>query len=95
MGVLIAASSVAVLTTVGIILSLVVESFQFFQMIPFTDFVFGIHWSPQIAIREDQVGASGAFGAIPLLGDLFDLGFKANRAECFRSGRSDGRRLSR
>lgn len=67
MGVLIAASSVAVLTTVGIILSLVVESFQFFQMIPFTDFVFGIHWSPQIAIREDQVGASGAFGAIPLL----------------------------
>ena len=67
MAVLIAASSVAILTTVGIVLSLIFESIQFFRQIPFTDFVFGLHWSPQTAIREDQVGASGAFGAIPLL----------------------------
>jgi phosphate transport system permease protein len=26
-----------------------------------------MHWSPQIAIREDQVGSSGAFGSVPLL----------------------------
>ena len=64
---LVAASTVAVLTTIGIVLSLLVESFQFFRMIPITDFVFGLHWSPQTAIREDQVGATGAFGAIPLL----------------------------
>jgi phosphate transport system permease protein len=30
------------------------------------DFLFGTKWSPQIAIRADQVGSSGAFGAIPL-----------------------------
>src|SRR5690606_35760766 len=30
------------------------------------EFLFGLNWSPQTAIREDQVGSSGAFGAIPL-----------------------------
>ncbi|MBT5521176.1 MAG: phosphate ABC transporter permease subunit PstC, partial [Rhodospirillales bacterium] len=64
---LIAASTVAILTTIGIILSLVVESFRFFQMVPISNFLFGVHWSPQTAIRVDQVGAAGSFGAIPLL----------------------------
>ncbi len=67
MTLLIAASSVAILTTIGIVLSLIFESIQFFRQIPIIDFVFGLHWSPQTAIRADQVGASGAFGAIPLL----------------------------
>ena len=67
MGVLIACSTVAVLTTIGIVLSLVFESVQFFRAVPVTDFLFGLKWSPQTAIRADQVGASGAFGAIPLL----------------------------
>ncbi|NQU61309.1 MAG: phosphate ABC transporter permease subunit PstC [Rhodospirillales bacterium] len=71
MSLLIAASTIAVLTTIGIVLSLVVESIQFFRIVSFTDFVFGIHWSPQMAIRTDQVGASGAFGAIPLLVGTF------------------------
>jgi len=68
---LIAASTIAVLTTIGIVLSLVVESIQFFRIVPITDFVFGLHWSPQMAIRADQVGASGGFGAIPLLVGTF------------------------
>ena len=67
MVILIAASTVAILTTIGIVLSLIVESFRFFQMVPINNFLFGIHWSPQTAIRVDQVGAAGAFGAIPLL----------------------------
>ncbi|MBC8339815.1 MAG: phosphate ABC transporter permease subunit PstC [Alphaproteobacteria bacterium] len=67
MGLLIACSTVAVLTTIGIVLSLVFESFLFFRKVPITDFLFGLQWSPQTAIRADQVGASGAFGAIPLL----------------------------
>ncbi|NQV83820.1 MAG: phosphate ABC transporter permease subunit PstC [Rhodospirillales bacterium] len=71
MGILIACSTVAVLTTVGIVLSLVFESIQFFRTIPVTDFLFGLQWSPQTAIRVDQVGASGAFGAIPLLVGTF------------------------
>ncbi|MBL4614343.1 MAG: hypothetical protein JKY27_05660, partial [Magnetovibrio sp.] len=65
-GILIASSTVAILSTVGIIASLLFESLRFFGEIPLTDFLFGTHWSPQTAIREDQVGASGSFGAIPL-----------------------------
>ena len=67
MAVLILCSSVAILTTIGIVASLIFESIRFFQIVPITDFLFGLHWSPQMAIREDQVGSSGAFGAIPLL----------------------------
>jgi phosphate transport system permease protein len=52
---------------VGIVLSVLIESIRFFQMVPITDFLFGLKWSPQIAMRSDQVGSSGAFGAIPLL----------------------------
>ena len=63
---LIACSSIAILTTVGIVLSLVFESIRFFGKVPFFDFAFGIQWSPQTALRDDQVGAAGLFGAIPL-----------------------------
>ena len=63
---LLLSSTVAILTTVGIVLSVLFESIRFFQLVPITDFLFGLNWSPQIAIREDQQGASGAFGAIPL-----------------------------
>jgi len=48
------------------VLSVLFEALRFFRMVPFTDFLFGTVWSPQIAIREDQVGASGAFGVVPL-----------------------------
>lgn len=63
---LIASSVVAILTTVGIVLSLIFEASRFFLRVPLTDFLFGMEWSPQIALRADQVGASGAFGAVPL-----------------------------
>jgi phosphate transport system permease protein len=56
----------AVLTTVGIVLSLLFEALRFFAQVPFFDFLFGLHWSPQTALRADQVGASGTFGAVPL-----------------------------
>ncbi len=60
-------SFIAVLTTLGIVMSVLFEAVRFFHKIPFTDFLFGLHWSPQMAIRADQVGASGSFGFIPLL----------------------------
>ena len=63
---LIASSTVAILTTVGIILSVLFEAFRFFQSVPVFDFLLGTEWSPQTAIRSDQVGASGAFGMLPL-----------------------------
>ena len=64
--VLIASSGVAVLTTIGIVLSLIFESLRFFRAVPLHEFLFGLHWSPQLALRADQVGGSGAFGAVPL-----------------------------
>ncbi|HEU4623893.1 MAG TPA: phosphate ABC transporter permease subunit PstC [Steroidobacteraceae bacterium] len=63
---LIGSSLIAVLTTVGIIASVAVEGLRFFGKVPWYEFLFGLHWSPQTAIRPDQVGSSGAFGAIPL-----------------------------
>jgi phosphate transport system permease protein len=63
---LLAASSIAVLTTVGIVLSVLFEAIRFFNEVPVTEFLFGLNWSPQTAIRADQVGSSGSFGAVPL-----------------------------
>lgn len=65
-GLLFLCSLIAVLTTVGIILSVVFEAARFFSVVPPTEFLFGTRWSPQMAIRADQVGSSGAFGAVPL-----------------------------
>ena len=63
---LIAASSIAIFTTIGIVLSVLFEAIRFFQKVPATEFLFGLNWSPQTAIRADQVGSSGSFGAVPL-----------------------------
>ncbi len=63
---LIASALLAVLTTIGIVLSLIFESIRFFDKVPITSFLFGLEWSPQTALRADQVGSSGSFGAVPL-----------------------------
>jgi phosphate transport system permease protein len=63
---LIGCSTIAVFTTIGIVASVAFEAFRFFSMISPIDFLFGTTWSPQMAIREDQVGSSGSFGAVPL-----------------------------
>ena len=68
---LICCSAIAILTTVGIVLSVLFESYRFFQQVPLTDFLFGLKWSPQMAIRADQAGSSGSFGAIPVLAGTF------------------------
>ncbi|MBL7004429.1 MAG: phosphate ABC transporter permease subunit PstC, partial [Gammaproteobacteria bacterium] len=76
--ILLASSSlVAVITTFGIVLSLIFETFRFFQHIPFFDFIFGTHWSPQMAIRADQAGSSGGFGFIPLFSGTLLIAFIA------------------
>lgn len=70
-GLLFTCSAVAILTTVGIIASLVLDSIRFFSSVPSTEFLFGTQWSPQTAIRADQVGSTGAFGAMPLFVGTF------------------------
>ncbi|MDK9698401.1 MAG: phosphate ABC transporter permease subunit PstC [Siculibacillus sp.] len=65
--VLLLAATVAVITTIGIVLSVAFETMQFFSKVPPLDFLFGLEWSPQTAMRADQVGSSGAFGIVPLV----------------------------
>jgi phosphate transport system permease protein len=69
--ILLACSTLAVFVTLGIVLSVVYESIRFFQAVPMHQFLFGLEWSPQTALRADQVGSSASFGAVPLfLGTL-------------------------
>jgi len=69
---LMGASLMAILTTFGIVLSLIFESIRFFQSVSVVEFLTGTRWSPQTALRADQVGSSGAFGAVPLFwGTIF------------------------
>jgi phosphate transport system permease protein len=67
---LILCSVVAILTTIGIVLSLIFESLRFFQHVPFYKFLFGLHWSPQSAFTGAGTEAGAVdpniFGAVPL-----------------------------
>ncbi len=68
---LVSCASLAILTTLGIVLSVLFEAIRFFQQVGILEFITGTKWSPQTAIRADQVGSSGSFGAVPLfLGTL-------------------------
>ncbi|MDE3015755.1 MAG: phosphate ABC transporter permease subunit PstC [Pseudomonadota bacterium] len=65
------AAAVSVLVTLAIVFSVLVEAVRFFRIVPLSDFLFGLQWSPQMAMRANQAGSSGAFGAVPLfLGTL-------------------------
>ncbi|MES2045223.1 MAG: phosphate ABC transporter permease subunit PstC [Pseudomonadota bacterium] len=68
---LLAASLIAILTTIGIIASLLVESLRFFRIVPLGDFLFGTHWSPQVIDPRDP-GAT--LGAVPLFWGTFFIG---------------------
>ena len=68
---LLGASLIAILTTVGIVGSLLFESARFFSIVPITDFLFGTHWSPQVIDPRDP-GAS--LGAVPLFWGTFFIG---------------------
>jgi len=74
---LVICSSIAILTTLGIVLSVLFESIRFFHSVPLSEFLFGLEWSPQTAIRSDQVGSSGAFGAVPLFAGTMLISFIA------------------
>lgn len=69
--ILIVLSAGAVLTTFAIVLSLLFEAIRFFAEVPVWDFIFGTQWAPQTAIRDDQTGQSGLFGALPVFWGTF------------------------
>jgi len=71
LGLLVLASLVAILTTLGIFISLVFETFRFFQMVNPLEFLFGTHWGPDPMSRADVVDSS-RYGALPLFwGTIF------------------------
>lgn len=70
MAALLIASLLAIVTTLGIVVSLLWESFRFFSMVSPVDFLFGTKWSPQSAALG--YGNDDAFGAVPLFwGTIF------------------------
>jgi phosphate transport system permease protein len=76
-GLMIFCSVLAVLTTLGIIVSLLFEAWRFFEMVPLHEFLFGLRWEPQMALRADQVAGQGAFGAVPVFAGTFLIAFIA------------------
>ena len=64
--ILFSAAAISISITVLIVLSVLFESIRFFKLVPFSDFLFGLSWSPQTAMRADQAGSSGSFGIIPV-----------------------------
>jgi phosphate transport system permease protein len=71
MALLLVASLVAVLTTFGIVASLLFETIRFFGMVSPTDFLFGTHWAPDPMSPADQ---GEKFGAIPLFWGTIVIG---------------------
>lgn len=64
-------ATLAILTTLGIVLSLGLEALRFFASVSPFEFLFGLNWQPQLPIRQGQITAGGAFGAVPVyLGTL-------------------------
>ncbi|WP_082638131.1 phosphate ABC transporter permease subunit PstC, partial [Cognatishimia activa] len=60
---LIAAASIAILTTIGIVLSLVFNTVEFFRLYNAWDFFFGVEWAPSFSGR----GGASELGVLPLL----------------------------
>lgn len=71
MWLLLAASLVAIATTVGIVVSLLIESARFFRIVPIGDFLLGTRWSPGVIDSRDP-GAT--LGALPLFWGTFFIG---------------------
>lgn len=73
---LVLASSIAILTTIGIVLSMLTEAIQFFNMVPAHQFFFGTVWDPRFA-AAGSTDSAGQFGLIPLLAGTLYIGFVA------------------
>lgn len=81
-GMLLFASLVSVMTTFGILLSIIFEALHFFQTQSITYFLFGTEWSPDTAFlegagRSDAGSAQAKFGAVPIFAGTFYITFMA------------------
>lgn len=68
---LVACSVVAVLTTIGIVMSMLGETLKFFNFVSPGEFFFGTTWNPRFStagVGEGSLtGSQGSFGMLPLL----------------------------
>ena len=81
---LMACSTIAILVTLGIVLSLIFETRALLRarVAPASSSSVS-HWSPQTALRADQVGSSGSFGAVPVFaGTLLITAHRHARGRC-------------
>ena len=70
---LIGAASIAVLTTLGIVLSLVFNTYEFFTLYPASEFFTSLTWAPSFSGR----GGGSDLGIIPLLWGTFYISIVA------------------
>jgi len=63
LAILIFAASIAILTTLGIVLSLIFNTMEFFRLYPASEFFFGLSWNPSFSGR----GGGSELGILPLL----------------------------
>jgi len=75
-GLLMLASFISVITTFGILFSIVFEAFHFFQKESFFGFLFGLEWNPDSAFLEGarrghEDVSSAKFGAVPIFAGTF------------------------
>jgi phosphate transport system permease protein len=72
-------SCVAIITTIGIVLSVLFESIRFFKLIPANEFLFGLVWNPQFegAERAGSEGSPAEYGMIPMFVGTFLISFIA------------------
>jgi len=72
---LFAASLISIFTTIGIVLSVIFEAIQFFEIVNIWDFIFGTNWNPDEAVVHAAGAASesaeGLFGSVPLFAGTF------------------------
>jgi phosphate transport system permease protein len=66
-------TTIAVLTTISIVVSLFLESLHFFKEVPVFKFLFGTKWAPE----DSEIDINNSFGIIPLLSGTLLIAFVA------------------
>lgn len=70
-GLLFLASLISVLTTIGIVLSILFEALRFFEQVSFWHFITGTEWAPVPTYLPGQEAPESQFGAVPLFVGTF------------------------
>jgi phosphate transport system permease protein len=76
------ASAISIMTTIGIVLSIIFEAIKFFNMVGLWQFITGTTWSPDAAFlagagRTGEEAAKAEFGSLPIFAGTFMITFIA------------------